>query len=172
MRSQLEVTVECMNLIQEYGELHIRRIKPQLEKLIGHKVIKADGTISKKLVDGVKWEYMIKERRKNPDRWIWCNSYWSCESRQIVLNVKVSVNGGSYDDTPSTAYTQYYQKSFYLGSVDSGILNSVYDDLEFKTTDLDYCKEVITKTNEAMKIYEQAKSLVPYDLHRYLKRHW
>jgi len=126
-RTTAEVTAEGMNQLNQYSVKLLNQLLPQLRGMMDKKLFTVTGEKSatlKKLVPLPD----LSGKKENPDRYINYSFYFNNSNTGVWLNVRVCINGGSYDVKPNTAYTQYFDTSYYVGTLKDGkILESVQD---------------------------------------------
>lgn len=111
-RSTLNIQTEGLSKLKVYSLEILNHILPQLELLKGVKIINMDGSKAKK-------NYNIKpyERPNDSVNNVYTSyQYYIDFGSSIWLNVKICINGGSYDD--NTAYTNYFEQSYYIGTME------------------------------------------------------
>ena len=96
----------------------------------------------------------------------WVNAHYWFENRHgyFDINVKICVNGGSYDVTPATAFCQYEEQSFELLKVVDGKLTEGKNDTSWmqRRYDVNELKAIAATIKEAAKVYEAAEDKMPY----------
>lgn len=125
MRTPIEILIEGRNEMNTIVKKTLKKLLPELEKYKGKKICKADGTLTKS-AQGLN-EFLPTMKR--PDGTSYYISYFSFKYDSMYINFRFSKSGGSYDDSPSTAYCEYFQKEVSIANVPFRELVGV-DDIE------------------------------------------
>jgi len=163
-KSSLTIAVEGINKRNEYSIKVLSQSLPEMNKLIGQKVLLSDGKQSAK--------FTLKNG--NTDK----QEDWQHESYQhffevgeysIWLKVKVCLNGGSYEDR--TNYCTYFEQSYYIGEVKNQILTKV-ETLEDKIRDYklaevineEYVSILVAKYKDEQAQADRTKNMIPSEI--------
>ena len=163
-KSSLTIAVEGINKRNEYAISVLKESLPEMEKLIGQKVLLSGGLKSAKFT--LKNGNIEKQEGGQHESY---SHFFDVGEYSIWLKVKICLNGGSYEDR--TAYCNYFEQSYYIGEVKNQILTKV-ETLEAKIKDY----QLTTVINEFDVLYlvgkykqeqEQAdktKALIPQEI--------
>jgi len=155
-----EVKVLAINTLFEYAEKYYLHEKSRLTPFIGLDIFKVDGSFKQKY-DATK----LSDRLKLADGTFVDAHYWfNHYTNGFDINVKICVNGGSYDVKPVTAFCQYEQQSFTLFNKVDGKLVETNKDMSFlkKRYDVNELQTIANEIKEAAKVYEAAYNKMPY----------
>ena len=117
-KSSLTIAVEGINKRNEYSIKVLSESLPAMEKLIGQKILLADGSESAKFT--LKSGSIEKKEGGQHESY---QHYYDVSEFSVWLKVRICLNGGSYEDR--TAYTNYFEQSYYVGKVSNQILIEV-----------------------------------------------
>jgi hypothetical protein len=156
--------VDTVNFLNEYIPQIVTTVKNQLDPHIGKPIFTVNGSWRK----SVNWQYEpVKKQLANGD-WLSVEYYVQQQYRYVDLHIKVCLNGGSHNVTPSTAFTIYQRQSLTIYTVDDNG-NIVDFDVDLTPYTEKYTVETImTQANAAelkAKEYEAAREKVPYRFH-------
>lgn len=108
-RGSLSIQIEGQNELNSYAKKVLTEVLPELKKLIGQKILLADGNKSKKFIIPSHGSEDTKGENKHIGRQYW----FDFGNPSTWIKVKICINGGSYGD--NTAYCVYFEKSIYIG---------------------------------------------------------
>ena len=122
----VEREIQKENAIRKIANVEICRLQKILDPFIGCKVAKVDGEIVKKLKDLLVFDKEYKIEPLTPGGFAKLRtSYVRLTTYSMMLHLDICYNGGSYDDTPCTAYCEYKHNEYYLGDIRGGILDKL-----------------------------------------------
>ena len=112
----LELEVHATNELRRLAINEIANVLPQLQKYIGKKIFTLKGKAKSFEIN------LLNEVPKAFDNGHASNhmNYITHEYGKLVLRFKLCFNGGSYDVSPSTAYTKYIDHTIELGVIQNG----------------------------------------------------
>jgi hypothetical protein len=117
---KLATQVEGHNLIRSYGLEIAAHLIPQLEKIVGKKVMTADGSKTAVYKNAVS-EYK-KEDHKEPGKYISYGYYIDYSKTGFWIKIKICING-TYSKGQS--YCTYFEQAYALGNMENQILTDV-----------------------------------------------
>lgn len=102
-------------------------VLPHLSTFVGKKICKVDGSLMKS-AESLK---ALMPTLKHANGSEYPIAHIRFEYRTIIIYFKICKSGGSYDDKPSTAYCEYFERSVTIGQVPNQVLEGVnnYDDI-------------------------------------------
>jgi len=159
-KTQAEIKVLAINTLYEYAEKYIAHEKARLSAFIGLDIFKVDGSFKAKY-DAPK----LSDKLQLPDgTWVDAHYWFNSRNHGLDINVKVCVNGGSYDDKPATAFCEYQEQSFTLFNKEDGKLVENNSDRSFlkKRYNVDEVTAIANEVKEAAKQFKQVADKMPY----------
>ena len=159
-KTSQEIKVLAINTLYEYAEKYYLHEKNRLSKFVGLDIFKVDGSFKVKY-DSPKLSDRLKLQDGTfVDAHYWFNHY----TNGFDINVKICINGGSYDVKPTTAFCQYEQQSFTLFNKENGKLIETNKDMSFlkKRYDVNDLKIIADEIKQAAKVYESIYDKMPY----------
>ncbi len=160
-KSNVEIKVLAVNTLYEYAEKYILHEYNRLKPLIGLDIFKVDGSFKAKY-DAPK----LSDKLQLADG-TWVNAhYWFNNNKYgFDIHVKICVNGGSYDVTPTTAFCQYQEQSFTLFEKDeNGRIKETNTDRQWlkKRYDVAELNAISAEIKQAAKEYEKTYDKMPH----------
>jgi hypothetical protein len=112
-RSTLDIQAEGLNELNTFTLQLISLLLPQVEKLMGKKIVLSDGRSKAKAfqVDKVDKPDYTEEEGKRISYMYW----WDLSDYSAWLHVKICLRGGSYED--NTYYCEYFEQAIYIGEI-------------------------------------------------------
>jgi hypothetical protein len=159
-KTQVEIKVLAINTLYAYAEKYINHEKARLTPFIGLDIFKVDGSFKMKY-DSPK----LSNKIQLPDGTFVNAHYWFTHySNEFGINIKICVNGGSYDVRPETAFCQYEEQYFTLFKKVDGKLVETEIDREYlkKRYNVAELTSVANSIKEAAKLYELAAGKMPH----------
>lgn len=102
-KTNLEVKVLALNTLNEYAEQIYNYEKKHFSQFLGKDIFKVDGSLKQKY-EHPKLEF----NGQMADGTFYSVSYWFTSAyNHFDVNIKICINGGSYDVKPTTAFCQY-----------------------------------------------------------------
>ena len=123
-RTQLNIHVQGLNLLNTYTTEFVPKVLEALTGLIGAKIFLANGDKSKKLV-AIALPTRTKGLDIFTDTFVDYSFYLTESYGSLQMRISLCINGGSYDVKPTTAFTQYFDKTVHLGDIKDGVLQSL-----------------------------------------------
>jgi len=159
-KTSQEIKVMAINVLHEYAEKFYNYEKQHFAQFIGKDIFKVDGSVK------AKFEHeKISHRGQLPDGTFLDAHYWF-ENRygDFTINVKICINGGSYDVTPTTAFCQYEEMRLTLFQTKDGQLQPTETDISHLQTryNLDDLKTIAKEIEQAAAAYKRAADKMPY----------
>lgn len=160
-KSNVEVKVIAINTLYKYAKDIIAYEKKHFDQFIGKGVFKVDGSIKQKF----DHEKLTFKGNLNDGTYYDVHYWFDVRSSYFDVNIKVCVNGGSYDVIPATAFCQYdtLNTTLYQLDKEGGLIQCerdyTYLDKVYNVTEL---SEIANEIKDAAKKYEQAASKMPY----------
>lgn len=155
-----EIKVLAINTLYEYAKKFYEYEKAHFQKFTGIDIFKVDGSIKQKYShDTISHKgQLIDGTHVDIHYWLEYRHGW------LDINVKLCINGGSYDVNPVTAFTQYESLSSTLFKTQDNKLIETntdisYLDSRYNVQDLQAISEDIKKVAQQ---YEQAVNKMPY----------
>lgn len=169
-RTQLNIHVQGLNLMNEYTSQIVPQLLEAIKGLIGVKIFLADGGKSKKLA-AITLPNIVRGLDAATDTFLDYGYYLTSSYGILQMRINLCINGGSYDVKPSTAFTQYFEKTLHLGDIEDGILNSLvtteaimYNSALNKRYDEAGILAAVDNYNEKAKELEVLKNKVPHEI--------
>ncbi len=125
--SQIDIKVMAINLLYQASKIILDYEQKHFSQFIGQNIFKVDGSVK------AKFQHE-KIEVKIPIEGVYTSvSYWFEKrgSYSFDINVKICVNGGSYDVQPSTAFCQYQNESLTLFKLENECLTPTNIDREY-----------------------------------------
>lgn len=161
--TQLELKVLAVNTLQ----LHAKRILDyeieQLTKLVGIDCFKVDGSLKQKYM----YPNLKRISEKFGKNWLTVD-YWSDKTEyDYRIHVKICINGGSYDVSPSTAFCIYQDESYYPFDIKDGKLKAKTNDYSFlnEVFSVEKLEVLSDKVKEIATQYEKMRDKIDYRFH-------
>ena len=123
MQTPLQVKVEGQKELNQIIMNTLAAILPALGAFLGKKICKADDTLVK-VAESIK---DLIPKGTHPDNSEFPLAYISCRGTAMFINFRICKSGGSYDVTPSTAYSEYFLREIYIADVPNTELELVKD---------------------------------------------
>ncbi|MES2515941.1 MAG: hypothetical protein V4580_17440 [Bacteroidota bacterium] len=117
MKTPLKVIIDGDKELNSLIKQTLLIFLPALCAFAGKKICKADSTLVK-AADSLK-DLIVKDARG------YAIGYITFEYGYMYINFKICKSGGSYDVTPSTAYTQYFERRVEVGTFKGDQLTGV-----------------------------------------------
>ena len=158
-KSNVEVMALAINSLYEYAEKFYNYEMEHFNKFVGLDIFKVDGSIKQKY----DHEKISFKGQLNDGTWVNVH-YWFTSSYSFDMHVKICVNGGSYDDKPSTAFCQYHETTLQLFDIKDGKLSECGRDKEYLKTryNVDELTELANKIREAANQYREIYDTMPH----------
>ena len=145
-KSNKEIKVLAINTLYEYAKKILDYEKEHFSKFLGVNIFKVDGSIK------AKFEHENLTFKGNlPDGTRFDVNYWFTYSyNELKVNVKLCINGGSYDVKPITAFCQYEEQQLTIFKTNpAGQLIETISDVSFLDQRFDLAE--LTKIAEGIK---------------------
>ena len=160
-KSNVEVKVLAVNTLYEWAEKFYQYEKQHFQQFVGKAIFKADGSIKSKY----EHQKISHEGRLADGTYVHAHYWFTSRYNSFDIHVKICVNGGSYDDKPSTAFCQYEERAIELFKInEAGELVENSNDIEWlkKRYDVAELTAIANDVKEAAKVYEAAHEKMPY----------
>jgi hypothetical protein len=155
-----EIKILAINTLYEYANKFYEYEKQHFAQFVGIDIFKVDGSIKQKythdklyfkgnLLDGTYFDA----------------HYWFTYSHGwFDINVKICINGGSYDVKPVTAFCQYENQSITLFKTENNKLIETNTDISFLDNryNLNELQSIAQDIKTVAQQYEQAVNKMPY----------
>jgi len=159
-KTQAEIKVMAINTLYEYAEKYILHEMDRISAFIGLDIFKVDGSFKAKY-DAPK----LSDKLQLPDGTFVNAHYWFNQyTNGFDINVKICINGGSYDVKPVTAFCQYEQQSFTIFNKNEGRLIDTKKDFSYlkKRYNVNELQTIANDIKDAAKVYESEYDKMPY----------
>ena len=131
--NRIEQHIESINFLNVNRLDLLNHIKEDIKQLEGKKLELASGGLSKQFkLKGEHKKTTIDVEGKTV--YLSYQYYYSIDYGYLKVHHKVCINGGSYEDTPSTAFCQYQTSTDYIGRIQKQHLTEVLIDKVIKDT--------------------------------------
>ena len=159
-KSNKEVKVLAINTLNEWAEVFYKYEKEHFSKFIGIDIFKVDGSIKQKY-DHEKQSF---KGQLLDGTWVDVHYWFTKRYNSFDINIKLCVNGGSYDVKPTTAFCQYEEMSLTLfNTVDNKLVETSEDISHLSTRyNLDELVKIAAEIEQAKIVYERAEYKMPY----------
>ncbi len=161
-KSQIEIKVLAVNTLHKYLLEFYAHEKSFYSQFVGQDIFKADGSVKKKFEHERLSFSGFMEDGTHYDAHYWL----SLAHGYFDINVKICVNGGSYDVKPVTAFCQYENQSITLFKVIDGKLTVSENETDLSGFLITYKAEDLEKLalsiKEAARVYELESNKMPY----------
>lgn len=159
-KTALEIKVQALNMLNSYAKTYFEQATKHFEQFIGVEPYKVDGSLKAKYV--IKFEpcegNTTDGTHYHVHAWIRERIYG------LYLEVKICINGGSYDEKPVTAFCQYENLSLLICNIEDGKLAT--RDIQSYDFSVQYNEGQILKAadnvKQAAEKYEAVLKTVPH----------
>ena len=160
-KSAIEIKVISINTLYKYSKEIIEYEKKHFNQFLGKNIVKVDGSIKQKY----QHEKLTFKGKLNDGTYYDVHYWFDIRSGWFDINIKICVNGGSYDTKPSTAFCQYdsLMTSLYKLDSESNLLpyenDLSYLDNVYNVADL---SNIANDIKEAAIKYNKETDKMPY----------
>ena len=171
MKTPLEVVIEGENIIAKFANQIVKKVMPVLETLEGQQILTAKGELTAKAQKLLKPLLPEQFKGKSGENFLWKACYFDSSDYSLTIHFRASLNGGSYDVTPSTAFTKYFEKTVYIGNISNQVLKNCYEVEKYKTVNLNAEKKKVEKYKKLKEQLDTLKSSINSEVkeHFYIK---
>lgn len=122
-RSTLEVRAQALEELSKANVKIGAAFKAHYDQFIGQDIFKVDGSVKQKFkFDLSPYRTPHGTPRRKDGTFLTVSAYEEMSYHSFKVNVKVCLNGGSYEDQPSTAYCNYEENTLYIYDVKDGAI--------------------------------------------------
>lgn len=159
-KSTQEVKVLAINTLYEYAQQFYEYEKLHFGQFIGKDIFKIDGSIKAKY----EHEKLSFSGKLNDGTNVNAHYWFTSRHGYFDIHVKICVNGGSYDVSPSTAFCQYEETTLTLFKIEENKLIETPANIDYLKNryDVETLAKIATNIKEAAKVYEAAEDKMPY----------
>lgn len=158
--TSLEIKIMAVNALQEHAKRILAHEIAGFKKLIGVDAFKVDGSMKAKY----HFDKMERVSQKFGENWLSVDYYRDKTDSSIRISIKVCINGGSYEVTPSTAFCIYHEESYYIANIVDGKIEAKNLDLKFLDQKFTVAslQKLQKQAEQAAEAYNKAKSAIDH----------
>ena len=159
----LEIKILALNELSKAAKKEVSEYLYHYDKFVGLDIFKVDGSVAKKYK-----KESTHVNKKLSDGSNLSISAWSKKfSNHFGVRVKICVNGGSYEETPSTAFCQYEDKFYSLYDLKNNELAKpeigVFNRHSFPIFKAEKLLRMSNKAKKAAEKYRGLAKDIPYE---------
>jgi hypothetical protein len=157
--NKIEQKVRAINALNKYAAQVYEHEKKHFQQFEGLDIFKVNGEIKQKYQHDKMQP--VEEKNEHGEH-VSIHYYMEKNNYNLQFKVKICLNGGSYDVTPSTAFCLYEYKTLYIMNIESGVLKPCGYVQDFEQYDADKLTKAAHEAHEAAKVYKEKADAVPH----------